>query len=92
MRNSLNAVGKGVEHLGNEIGVLWAHLKQDAIDKAKSFLDWLAALAEKSVPLAGAVVFGMMTLATAVAVYVPKMIAAMFRRQRPARKTRIRHA
>ena len=92
MQSGLNAVGKGVEHQGNEIGMLWAHLKQDAIDKAKSFLDWLLALAEKYVPLAVAVVFGMMMLAAAVVVYVPKMIAALFRRRRPARKTRVRHA
>jgi hypothetical protein len=92
MQDGLNAAGKGIEHLGNEIGMLWAHLKQDAIDKAKGFLDWLLALAEKYLPLAVAAVFGMMMLAAAVVVYVPRMIAAMFRR-RPARKARrVRHA
>ncbi len=91
MQDGLNAVGKGIEHLGNEIGMFWAHLKQDAIDKAKGFLDWLLALAEKYLPLAVAAVFGMMMLAAAVVVYVPKMIA-VFRRRRPARKTRVRHA
>jgi hypothetical protein len=95
MQNGLNAAGKGIEHLGNEIGMLWAHLKQDAIDKAKGFLDWLLALAEKYLPLAVAAVFGMMMmmmmLAAAVVIYVPKIVAALFRR-RPARKTRVRHA
>jgi len=68
------------------IGMLWAHLKQDAIDKAKGFLDWLLALAENYLPLAVTAVFGMMMLAAAIVVYVPKMIAALFRRRIPPLK------
>jgi len=92
VQNGLNAVGKGIEHLSNEIGMLWAHAKQDAIDMAKGWLDWLLALAKKYAPVAFGIVFSAMLLAAAIVVYLPKMIIALFRRGRPARRPTARHA
>jgi hypothetical protein len=91
-QDGVNAIDKGIEHLGNEIGMLWAHAKQDAIDMAKGWLDWLVALAKKYAPIAFGIVFSAMLLATAIVVYLPKMILALFRRGRPARRRTARHA
>jgi hypothetical protein len=92
VQNGANAVGKGIEHLGNEIGMLWAHAKQDAIDMAKGWLDWLLALAKKYAPIAFGIVFSAMMLAAAIVVYLPKMILTLFRRARPERRRTARHA
>ena len=72
--------------------MLWAHAKQDAIDMAKGWLDWLLALAKKYAPIAFGIVFSAMLLAAAIVVYLPKMILALFRRWRPARERTPRHA
>jgi uncharacterized membrane protein YedE/YeeE len=72
--------------------MLWAHAKQDAIDMAKGWLDWLLALAKKYAPVVVGIVFSAMLLAAAIVVYLPKMILALFRRGRPARRPTAHHA
>ena len=92
VQSGLNAVGHGIEHFGNEIGMLWAHAKQDAIDFAKGLLEKAKALLLKYAPLVFGIVFSAMLLAAAMVVYIPKAIIALFRRMRPARKATVRHA
>src|SRR5262249_8876717 len=91
-QNGVNAVGRGIEHLGNEIGMMWARAKQKLIDKAHAFLDWLIAMLKQYALLAAAALFAVMLLAAAIVVYVPKMIASLFLRKPRAQKRKIRHA
>jgi hypothetical protein len=91
-QNGVDAIGRGIEHLGNEIGMLWAKAKQKAIDEAQGFIDWLIAWLWKHALLGAAALFAAMVAANAIVVYVPKGIATLFRRKRRSRKAIMRHA
>jgi hypothetical protein len=91
-QDGVNAIGKGIEHIGNEIGMFWARLKQKASDMIQSWIDWFWRLVEKYAPLAIAILFGAMTLAAVIVVYVPQMVMALFRRRQRLRKAKVRHA
>jgi hypothetical protein len=91
-QKGFDAARKGIEHLGNEIGMIWARAKQKAVDMAYALLDQLIAFLKKHALVAAGLVFAAMVLAAAIVDYVPKAIAALFRRKRPTRHVRVRHA
>jgi hypothetical protein len=91
-QKSLDAVGSGIQHLGNEIGMLWAHAKQKVEETIQGWIDWLIAQLKHYGALAVVAVFGAMMLSSAIVVYLPRAVATMLPRGRRAPKRKLRHA
>lgn len=91
-QEGLNAAGRGIEHLGNEIGMLWAHAKQDAVDWADDAWQQLLAFLKAYLPLVVGALVGGVALAAAMGVYFSKAMAGLFRSGARPRKERERLA